>query len=148
MNGFVSPMMLCCQGLEDSVEHRARSLGACGEWRPLPELLDVMRWRRAGGSRCVCVRSSGASKGGADRVGEVPAGSGRRSESSGEAPQHKVDAQQTLGRGTFHNSRVLVSVRTEPVWKDGEHPGENQEVSFPAFCTKPGQKKVIVCDLH
>lgn len=32
-----------------------------------------------------------------------------------------------------HSSRVLVSVPTESVWEDGEHPGEDQEVSFPGF---------------
>lgn len=62
--------------------------------------------------------------------------------------RRKVDARQTLGRETFHNSRVLMSVRTEPVWQDGEHPGEDQEVSSPAFCTKPEQKKLIVNDHH
>lgn len=140
MNGSVSPMMLCCQGLEDSVEHRARSLWACGGCRPLPEHLNVVHWCRAGGSWWVCVRSSGASKRGANCIREVPAGSGRCSESSGEMPQRKLDTQ----RRNFPLSCVLVSFRTEPVWQDGKHPGENQEVSYPAFSTKPAQRKLIV----
>lgn len=81
-------------------------------------------------SVCVSAVSPGASQRRSDRVREVPAGSGRRSESSGEkrrAVSSSTSLRTPLNR--FHDS-ISLFILTESVREDGEHPRENKEVSY------------------
>lgn len=150
------PMMHYSQRLEDSVEHCTWSLWACGKTHYCKHLtvcftltcnellvsylaiwitdcaLSVRwligRWLTAV-SVCVSAVSPGASQRRSDRVREVPAGPGRRSESSGEkrrAVSSSTSLRTPLSR--FHNS-VSIFILTESVREDGEHPRENKEVS-------------------
>lgn len=103
----------------------------------------IGRWLTAV-SVCVSAVSPGASQRRSDRVRKVPAGSGRRSESSGEkrrAVSGSTSLRTPLSR--FHNG-VSIFILTESVREDGEHLRENKEVSCSSCSLFHGQKNWLI----